>query len=121
MLRDMTSYLLAIAMYSILRFENQRWFRARANGMRGSNESIGNLVDATFFLGSIFTLAFFLAYLFDYGLLKTGVAFATGFGAALVWAFVSKDTIASWVLSTIFLWPAMIYLATLVTWFGINS
>ncbi len=103
----------------ILRFENQRWFRARAGGMRGSSFIAGQFVDFTAACSFFIMLSLYAALIYDYGIWDILKLLVLIFLANIIWSLVASDNIIIWVVSTILIWPVIIFLATQVSWFGL--
>ncbi|KAA5605867.1 hypothetical protein F1188_09665 [Roseospira marina] len=111
-------------LFSMARFENQRWIRARLNGYRGSWQLLGVLVDMTGVLALLFSVAFLVAY--DYG---TSVEQAVGLlvitfvggmvGSTALGAVLGGDRAIVWLLATLLVWALAVGLATHVSWFGL--
>ena len=118
------SVCLLVGLLSIARFENQRWIRARARGMRGASDGIGAFADITGLLGFLFGLAFLGAFSFDNGWKETLGLIVIALLASVVWSVVSTaifrgDNFFLWLIGTLATWPLAILLACQVSWFGI--
>ena len=59
--------LIPMAILYICRFENQRWTRRRAHGVRGASEVAGLFVDLTGSLSLVFSFIFLVAYIYQLG------------------------------------------------------
>lgn len=96
---------------AISRFENQRWSRARAAGMKGANQAAGLVVDLTGVVGTLFAFGFLVAYGYYFGwqpavgLLALGIV-VTMVGGTLVGAILG-DNLAIWAIATLAVWPLM--------------
>jgi hypothetical protein len=114
------------ALLVISRFENQRWTRARAAGLRGASETFGALVDLTGALGLIFGIVFIVAAGFDHGWQVAVGLFVVGFIVSLLYSVISTiifggDRVLLWALGTLGVWVFGTWLAFLTTWFGLTS
>jgi hypothetical protein len=114
---------IVVTLFSIARFENQRWVRARANGLRGASNSVGIFVDTTAVVAGIVGLLFLAAYAYDGGWKKAlgvvGVSFLASVLYSFVLAFVIRgDSLVLWIVGTVAVWPLMAILVTYATWFG---
>ena len=119
-----TPVLIWTLVLSTLRFENQRWTRARNRGLRGSSEGVGLFVDLTGALSIVFYVLFLLAYGYDAGWHPAvGLFVASVVGATLtsivMGAIFRGDNLGVWMVSTIAIWPAAFFMSRLVTWFGL--
>ena len=74
-----TSLVIVTAVLSLLRFENQRFYRFRSSGRRGSNPYFGIFVDYTFVLAQIFSLGFFLAIWYEFSFLSALILLSINF------------------------------------------
>ena len=115
--------MVAYAALIIVRFENQRWTRARAMGLKGSSEAFGLFVDATGSLSRIFSLAFLGAVWFDFGWQSAVALVVAGLLVSMAYALLSTlimkgESVAVWLVATGLTWPLAIVLSTTVTWFG---
>lgn len=113
-------YLVVLAvLLSISRFENQRWVRARAQGMRGSNQTVGLLVDLTGGLAMIFALGFLGAVAYDFGIIKAVALFGVTLVAGMLVSAIVPDNFVVWIVGTVMTWVFAVLLASEVTWFGL--
>ena len=113
-----THLIIAACAFSIARYENQRWIRARMHGMQGANKWLGLVVDLTGLAGHAFNFLFLAAYLYDFGWAKALSFAAIVFALSFVSVF-SRDRFWKWILGTAAIWPIMIYLGFQTTWFGL--
>ena len=114
--------LLPAALFSTCRFENQRWVRARSQGLVGSSQSVGAFVDLTRILSLLFAVAFLAAYGWEFGIKQ-----AVGLSALLVVIGIAYTAVSTlvmrgesavvWMLGTFGIWPIGIWLSTKVSWF----
>lgn len=107
-----TSYCLFV----IAAFENQRWAKARARGLRGANQTFGVFVDVTYYLLSTFLRYGFLvavAVLLDWrqavGLLVISQLMALLY-SAISTVLVREENAALWLAGTVGVWPLGIYM-----------
>jgi hypothetical protein len=117
-------YLFLIAVLQrIAAFENQRWVRQRQQGIRGSSESIGVLVDFVMPLGTILWYAFLLMYAIDVSFLTALLMWVGAMVALTVYGLISGkvfgDNIFIWILGTFLTLPIGIYLIFQTTIFGL--
>ena len=122
-LPDTTIAVLSV-LFSMARFENQRWIRARLGGYRGGSQLSGLIVDMTGPLALLFAVAFLVAYGYD-----TSVQQAVGLlvitlvggmvGSTALGAMLGGDRIIVWLLATLFVWFLAFGLAAHVSWFGL--
>ncbi len=100
---------------SVLAFENQRWFKARQQGLRGQNVLIGELVDWTFRLNTYFRygiliyLGFWLSWQIAIAvfLISWSIGFIYSFGSTIIFG---GDKHSVWVFSTVLIWPLSIWI-----------
>ena len=122
--------LVGAAILSAARFENQRWVRAQANTPQ-SRFDLNFVAVLVGFAAMVFGLVFWIAVGYDFGwLTMAGLAMVT-FLAAIAWSVLSalisakvlgvRESFGIWVLGTILIIPAIIWLAPKVSWFGILS
>ena len=119
-----TSILLLAAAFYIARFENQRWVRARARGLRGASEGFGVFVDLTGMMSILFALLFLIATGYDFGWRAAlGLILITqivGLAYSLIsTAILRGDRIGVWMVGTLSIWALMPFLAIQVSWFGL--
>lgn len=128
--------------FFIAQYENQRWVRARAGGMRGANEGIGLAVDLSGAAAMVFGIIWLIAYGFDAGWRYAVGLFLVGLSIMVAYSLVSTTIVASvkratmdrpalqfdrmggdwlllWMLGTLAVWPLMVLLGTRVSWFGL--
>ena len=113
-------------LYSTVRFENQRWARARRRGLRGSNQLVGAIVEVSEFLGTLYAILFLIAYWYDTDWrLAVGLAVLTAIGGSTtamlgtVLAIRLRTEFWLWPLGTVGLWVLAPVLFTRVSWFGL--
>lgn len=117
--------LLIIAiLFNSARFENQRWIRARKNGLMGASRTFGTFIDLTGFLSLIFSIAFLGAYFFDNGIILTcylvGILFVSSIIVMMAIRFVVRsEHPLIWLVGTLLIWPLGIFLFSKTTWFGL--
>ncbi len=126
-----TDILLVSAALAACRFENQRWVRARASGMRGSSFALGLIPELIGFTAMLFGLIFLIAVGSDFGWKATVGLILFSFGGVMIWTIISTivtikifrrpDNVMFWLLGTILTVPLVIYLFTKVSWFGFMS
>lgn len=119
-----TDILILTILMSTVRFENQRWIRARIQGLKGRNQWVGFFVDLTGFLGTIFSCVFLAAYFYDNGfesiLILLATLFISGILITLLFNKIFRgDNVFVWIISTILMWPLTILLFFKVSWFGV--
>ena len=117
-------YLFLIAVLQrIAAFENQRWVKQRQQGIRGSSESIGVLVDFVMPLGTILWYAFLLMYAIDVSFVTALLMWVGAMVALTVYGLISGkvfgDNIFIWILGTFLTLPIGIYLIFQTTIFGL--
>jgi hypothetical protein len=83
-----SSLAIVVTLFSIARFENQRWVRARSRGLRGASESIAFCVDTTAIAAGIVGLLFLAAYAYDEGWRKAIGIVCVSFLASAIYSFV---------------------------------
>ncbi len=110
--------------FSCVRFENQRWIRARMGGLQGASEWFGLFVDYTGGLALVFAYIVLALNWYDFGWRSTlGLAVITML-LLQVWgilgAFVERavSTPVVWYVSTALLYVFGPVLATKYSWFG---
>jgi hypothetical protein len=114
------------ALLSCARFENQRWVRARATGLRGSSETFGAFVDLTSLVGLAIVVAVIAMHWFDFGWEKTlglvGLTMAVGWLWAMLGAFVAAmvTPLVLWIIGTALVYVAAVPLLFQFTWFGLR-
>ena len=116
--------LVLVLLFSIARFENQRWIRARRAGLMGSSEMVGVIVELTGIIALLFGVAFLIAYWYDTDIIKVVVLVAASIVVGLAYAALSgmilkRDSLVLWMLGTVAVWPLGFALAAKVTWFGL--
>lgn len=119
-----TKLMFLFALFGIARFENQRWIRARARGLRGANELFGAFVDLTGILSLLFVLAFLIAHWYDASLIKTIVLFIISVASITIYSLISTiifrgDNPIVWFAGTIAVWAILLFLVPQITWFGL--
>lgn len=107
-----------VSVFLVSRFENQRWTRARASGVRGESEIAGLVVDFSGHIAWTFSKIFLFALLFDFGWQQTLGLFVISQFALICWPAFRGDSLFRWVAGTILVWPLMFLLVRAVTWFG---
>ena len=117
-------YLFLIAVLQrIAAFENQRWVKQRQQGIRGSSETIGVLVDFVMPLGTILWYAFLLMYAIDVSFVTALLMWVGAMVALTVYGLISGkvfgDNIFIWILGTFLTLPIGIYLIFQTTIFGL--
>jgi len=117
-------YLFLIAVLQrIAAFENQRWVRQRQQGIRGSSETIGVLVDFVMPLGTILWYTFLLMYAIDVSFVTALLMWVGAMVALTVYGLISGkvfgDNIFIWILGTFLTLPIGIYLIFQTTIFGL--
>ncbi|MDZ7713795.1 MAG: hypothetical protein U5L06_12130 [Rhodovibrio sp.] len=115
--------IILVTLFSAARFENQRWVRARRQGLQGSNQVIGAFVDTTGFLALMFAVAFLVAYGFDTSLLHAlallGCSLLGGLGVSVLLGLMfGGDNFAIWGIATLLVWFFAIALFPWTSWFG---
>lgn len=118
-----SNVLILFCLLNIMRFENQRWMRARQAGLQGSSVLSGFLVDLIGFSSMIFYYVFLISFGFDNGLwsaiLLFSIASLIGFASMIPMNFIfGGDNPIVWALSTIAIIPLQVILFSHVTWFG---
>ena len=113
-----TLILVAVIVFRIAAFENQRWVRARKNGMRGSSETIGFIVDTLLPFGTLMWYLFLAAYAYDSSILNAVILFLIAFASLMVWSLIAKDNIALSIVGSIIMLPIVFYLLSTTTFFG---
>lgn len=119
-----TLVIIISAIFSIARFENQRWVRARMNGFRGANQAFGLFVDTTRSVALIFGLSFLVAAGWQFGWLTIGGLMLIGIVTTTLWALLSTplfggDNLFVWMVGTLAIWPLMVVLSLQLNWFGV--
>src|SRR5262249_11060486 len=107
------------------RFENQRWTRARAAGMRGSSEGFGLFIDSTGFIGLLLSVTVLALNLFDFGWKQTLGLFVLTMLADWIWvvvgAYVGRiNTLGLWVAGTVLVYLTAVPLLLQFSWFGLR-
>lgn len=119
-----TAVLIPTTILSICRFENQRWIRKRAQGVRGASEAVGLFIDLTGIISLVFSFIFLVAYGYQFGALAAIVLFlivaAIGMAYSMFSTFLYGDNFALQFIATFAIWPLMFWTATKVSWFGIS-
>jgi hypothetical protein len=110
-----TALCVAYTALFLLRFENQRWVRLRNGGRKGSSTVVGAVVDGTYIVGSLFTFSFLLFVGWESGWRIAIGLFLMAQIIAMAYALFSVpifggDNFIIWVLSTLAIWPMMVYL-----------
>ena len=118
----------AILFWSIIlscaRFENQRWVRARQQGLRGSNEAFGASIDLTYLIGFGLILTVIALSFFDFGWKQTVGLIVLTMLAGWIWAGVGAFVAAIvtplflWITGTVLVYVAAIPLLLQFSWFG---
>ncbi|MGE0108878.1 MAG: hypothetical protein AB7S81_03825 [Bdellovibrionales bacterium] len=119
--------LILFVLFDTARFENQRWFRARAGGFRGASKLGGFFVDFTFVFFTWAWWSFVISFGYDHGYLASVliVAFLFTVGIPITFAVgklvVRNQAVTAivWMLSTLSLYPIFWFLAQETTWFGL--
>lgn len=113
-----TQIFAAFAAFSIARFENQRWTRARQRGLRGSSEAIGAFVDLTGMIALVGAVILLVWFGFKAGWLQALIVFggtvATGIAYQLVTGFIYRDNIVVWILGTLAVYPLLAFLGYMI-------
>jgi hypothetical protein len=117
-------YLFLIAVLQrIAAFENQRWVRQRQQGITGSSEAIGILVDFVMPVGTILWYAFLLMYAIDVSFVSALLIWLGTTFSLMVYGLISGkvfgDNVFIWMLGTILTLPIGIYLLLQTTIFGL--
>tara|TARA_R110000737_G_scaffold109657_2_gene142636 strand:- start:186 stop:584 length:399 start_codon:yes stop_codon:yes gene_type:complete len=119
------SYKLALlySLLSIARFENQRWIRQRAAGIRGSSVAGGLFIDATGWFSMIFSFGFLISYGYDIGVWHALILYfiilvISTAVSALITVIVKGDSLIMWIIGTLAIYPLAILLVHKVSWFG---
>ena len=91
--------------------------------MRGASEGIGLFVDLTGFVSLLFSIAFLIAFTWQFGWPPTVGLIVIFFVAPMAWALVSTlvfkgDSLTLWIIGTIAIWALMFPLGWQVSWFG---
>ena len=118
-----SNLLILFCLLNIMRFENQRWMRARQAGLQGSSVLSGFLVDFIGFSSMIFYYVFLISFGFDNGLwsaiLLFSIASLIGFASMIPMSFIfGADNAIVWAISTVAIIPLQVILFSHVTWFG---
>ena len=118
-----SNLLILFCLLNIMRFENQRWMRARQAGLQGSSVLSGFLVDFIGFSSMIFYYVFLISFGFDNGLwsaiLLFSIASLIGFASMIPMTFIfGGDNAIVWAISTVAIIPLQVILFSHVTWFG---
>ena len=116
--------LIMFCILNIVRFENQRWIRARQAGMRGRSILAGFCVDFIGFTSLIFYYLFLLSYGFENSvwsaILLFVIASITGMLANVITTIVFRgDNPLVWAVSTISILPLQFALFYEVNWLGL--
>lgn len=116
--------LIMFCILNIMRFENQRWIRARQAGMRGSWQLAGFCVDFIGFTSLIFYYLFLLSYGFENSIwsaiLLFVIASITGILANVISTIIFRgDNPLVWAVSTILILPLQFALFYEVNWWGL--
>ena len=106
----------------IMRFENQRWVKARMGGFTGSSHLFGLFVDGTGFFAKLFALVFLAAIWWDFGWQAAIFMFLLSFLVSMSYSALSTlimrgESPIVWVLATCLIWPLVFALSLVVTWF----
>jgi hypothetical protein len=110
---------------SCARFENQRWVRARKQGLRGSNEAVGAIIDLTYLIGLVLMVAVVALSFFDFGWKQTVGLIVLTMLAGWVWAAVGAFVAATvtppalWIAGTVLVYLAVVPLLLQFSWFGL--
>jgi hypothetical protein len=112
------SFLILWLIFTEVRFENQRWVRARMGGLRGASELAGAFVDLTGLVGLLYAAIFLMAYWYDHGFASAAVLLLLGTFLPLIWTAVIRDGLVIWIIATVAVWPMMWLIRSEVTWFG---
>ena len=108
---------------NVVRFENQRWIRARKAGMRGSNKVGGFFIDLIGFTAIIFYYMFLLSFSLENGIWSAVLLFIIASMAGLLTSIIftsifGGDNPIVWAISTVAIIPLQLLLFSEVTWFG---
>lgn len=122
-LPDTTIAVLSV-LFSMARFENQRWIRARLGGYRGASQLAGLIIDMTGPLALLFAVAFLVAYGYDASFQEAvGLLVITLAGGMLasttLGAIIGGDKLVAWMVGTAAVWILAVILAAHVSWFGL--
>lgn len=126
---------LLVILFGIVTFENERWVRARAEGMRGANPTataiVGTFVDLTWLLGGSVWYLFLFAYGFDTSFLPALSLFLLHTVTRLIWSVVAIPRTRMyrmymlgyhiWVVSSLLVLPIGLHLIFQTTLFGFFS
>lgn len=101
--------LFLLVVFTLLRFENQRWIRSNAQGKVGASPIVPLLVSATGFLALLAIFGFYVVVVWQAGIwvaLGTFIVNAlAGVILTLLIGFVVGDSFLVWLLATLALWP----------------
>jgi hypothetical protein len=113
-----TQIFAAFAAFSIARFENQRWTRARQRGLRGSSEAFGAFVDLTGMVAIIGAVGLLAWFGFKVGWLQALIVFCgtvvAGISYQLLTGFIYRDNIVVWMLGTLAIYPLLALLGYMI-------
>lgn len=117
LLPDVTTVIIFL-LFSMARFENQRWVKARKSGLKGANILFGNFVDITSLVGTIASYIF-LAILWYKTSWKQPLClyvFEQIFGILTMFVL-GKDSLIKWMLGTFGVWIIGIVLLSRIIFF----
>ena len=114
--------MLPATLFYICRLENLRWVRVRSRGIRGESVLVGALVDGTYFLSLFFSWAFLIAFGIEFGTTSAIALLVLVVVLGFVYSGISTllmqgESIVVWMLGTVGVWPAGIWLSTKLSWF----
>ena len=119
-LNDLTVHILLFTvLFEIMRFENQRWVRARSRGVRGSNEIVGLFVDSVAIFSAIIWYLFLIAYGFDTSFITVIFLYFIVLTVSTIHSSIVMDEIFIWIISTVLILPIGVYLILQTTLFGL--
>nr|WP_321482695.1 hypothetical protein [uncultured Cohaesibacter sp.] len=115
------SLVVTLILFSIARFENQRWKQARLNGFSGASQSFGGFVDLLAVISTVYFYLLLLAFAFDFGLVFSVSCFAATVISSILWALVFRcDNPLLWLIGTAAILPIGVWLSFSTSWFGLQ-
>lgn len=113
-----TSAAVLAGLFSIARFENQRWCKVISTGRVGMGQSMQAVVLMTGIISHIFGAIFLISFGMELGWQPAIGLMIVSFATSFLWAAFAPLTPVFWVLATLLIWPAMIALSFKTNWFG---
>ena len=116
--------ILVVFLFRVAAFENQRWVRQRMQGMRGSSEEFGVLVDMTMTIGTVLWYGFLGMYAFDYGIVNGLILWVMALAFMIIYGIISGpifggDKLLILFIGTLLTVPLGAYLVFKTTVFGL--